>query len=170
MKTKLHYYSVALLLIIATSAQAQDYGTAIGIRLGSLAGGINVKTNLNTNSAIEGIVGFGHHSYIFTALYEKQHPINSAEGLSWYVGAGAHIGFFDHHGTYWRYKYRGEKYYYAYEDGENAVVPGIDAIIGLEWKIPGAPLLLGIDLKPQIDFHHGASSYFDAAINFRYIL
>ena len=152
-----------------TSTYAEEYSTAVGIRLGSLYSGVNLKTFVSSNGALEGIVGFGHHSFVITALYEKHHNFTSAEGLSWYVGAGAHVGFFDDQGTYWRYKNRGEKYY-LYRNKRNATIPGVDIIIGLEWKIPGAPLLLGVDLKPQVDFYHGARSYFDAAINIRYIL
>ena len=158
-----------ILTLLYQPVRAQEYGTAIGVRLGSLTAGFNVKSFLNTSGAIEGIVGIGHHSVTITGLYEKHHPIHSAEGLNWYVGAGGHVGFFNHHGTYLRYKYKDEKYYVYHED-DNAVVPGVDLIIGLEWKIPRAPLTLGIDLKPQIDFHHGAHSYFDAAFNVRYIL
>jgi hypothetical protein len=158
-----------LLFIVSISkVNAQEYGTAVGLRFSSLTTGLSVKSFLSTDKALEGIVGLGHHSWVITLLYEKHHDIPAATGLSWLVGAGAHVGFFDHHGTYLRYKNRGEKYY-VHDDGDHQVVPGVDLTIGLEWKIPSAPLVLGVDMKPQVDFHHGASTYFDAALNIRYV-
>jgi hypothetical protein len=169
MKLRNFITAFTILTLLYQPVRAQEYGTALGVRLGSLTAGFNIKSFVSTSGAIECIIGLGHHSVTITGLYEKHHTINSADGLSWYVGAGAHVGFFDHHGTYLRYKHKDEKYY-VYHDDDNAVIPGVDVIIGLEWKIPRAPLKLGMDLKPQIDFHHGAHSYFDAAINLRYIL
>ena len=74
------------------SASSQDYHTGIGLRLGGLNSGLTVKHFVNSNSAIEGILGFGYKHFLITGLYEKQTPIADAPGLAWYYGGGAHLG------------------------------------------------------------------------------
>lgn len=155
------------LLLVTCTASAEDYGTGIGLRLGGLSSGLSVKGFVNTTSALEGIASFGRHSFIATGLYEKHFEIPGATGLNMYVGAGGHIGFFGYRGSYF-YKNK-NKYYYIYDEGRTAVVPGIDVIIGLEYKIKDVPLAVGIDIKPFIDFFDGSGFYFDGALNIRYV-
>ena len=157
---------VALILLTGT-VNAEDYGTGIGLRLGGLSSGISVKGFVNSTSAIEGIASFGRNSFIATGLYEKHFEIPGATGLNMYVGAGGHIGFFGYRGSYF-YKNK-NKYYYVYDERHTAVVPGIDLIIGLEYKIKDVPLAIGVDIKPFIDFFDGSGFYFDGALNVRYV-
>jgi hypothetical protein len=55
-----------------------------------------------------------------------------------------------------------------YYDNNSAVV-GIDGIIGLDYKFRNAPINIGIDIKPFMDFYSGASLFGDGALNFRFI-
>jgi hypothetical protein len=155
------------MLLFTGNLFAQDYGTGIGLRLGGLSSGISVKGFVNSTSALEGIASFGRHSFIATGLYEKHFAIPGATGLNMYVGAGGHIGFFGYRGSYF-YKKKNE-YYYVYDEGRTAVVPGVDLIIGLEYKIKDVPLAIGVDIKPFIDFFDGSGFYFDGALNIRYV-
>lgn len=157
-----------LLMLLALSAKAEDYGTGIGLRFGGLSGGLSVKGFTDTRNALEGIASFGRHSFILTGLYEVHFPVNEANGLSIYAGGGGHMGFFGHRGTYLIYKNRGEKWY-VYDEGRTVVVPGLDLIAGLEYKIQNAPLVVGVDLKPFVDFYDGLNGYYDGALNLRFV-
>lgn len=167
MKKKIIVLSIAFLSGII-QLNAQDYKTGIGVRLGGLTSGITVRGFVNSNSAIEGIVSFGHRSFLITGLYEKFKPIPNAEGLTWFYGGGIHFGFFRYGGTYYYYKEKGNKIYVVRE-GDSRVVPGADFIIGMDYKFKGAPLNLGLDLKPFIDFIDGTELYFDGALSFRFV-
>ena len=158
-----------ILMTSLVSLQAQNYRTGIGVRLGGLSSGITVKHFVKPSHAIEGIAGFGHHHFILTGLYEKHNPFQNAAGLSWLYGGGIHIGFFNHDDGYYYHDHGHHHYYYYADDGEHAVVPGIDFIIGLDYKFNNAPLNLGLDLKPFVDFHDGLSGYFDGALSFRFV-
>jgi hypothetical protein len=153
------------LLVSSFNSRAEDYQTGIGIRFGRITSGISVKHFLNTNSAIEGILSFGHHSFLITGLYEKVQPINSAPGLSWFYGGGAHLGFYGDDG-YFHYKKNGTYYYYG--EGGSSVVIGIDLILGMEYKFQNAPITLGLDIKPFFDFQEGFPGYFEGALTARF--
>ena len=157
---------IGIMLLAGLHAAAQDYHTGIGIRLGGLNTGITVKHFVNSQGAIEGILGFGHEHVLLTGLYEVHQPITNAPGLAWFYGGGAHLGFFNY-GGYYR-KYQGRVYYVEYP-GEHAAVFGIDGILGMEYKFNKAPLCIGMDIKPFIDIYDGVSGYFDGAFSFRFV-
>jgi hypothetical protein len=158
----------ALFAIASSSSHAQDYKTGIGLRLGGLSSGISVKGFVNSTAAIEGIASFAHRSFILTGLYEVHRDIPNAEGLKWFYGGGAHLGFFRYGGYYHVYKYRGDLIYVS-DEGDNRVVPGIDFILGLDYKFTNAPVNLGLDIKPFIDFADGFNGYWDGALSFRFV-
>lgn len=159
--------STLSMCLLTAGLHAQDYNTGIGVRFGGLTSGLTVKHFVNSSSAVEGIASFGYRSFLITGLYEKQKPIADAAGLSWFYGGGAHIGFFDY-GGYYR-SYRDNRVYYVSYPGDHAAVFGVDFIIGLDYKFNNAPLNLGLDLKPFIDFYSGSSGYFDGALSFRFV-
>ncbi len=148
-------------MLTATSAfaQSQSYGTAIGARLGGLTSGLTLKHFIARDAALEGIVSFGSKSFLITGLYEVHNTISGANGLLWLYGGGAHIGFFNDGGSY--YTFRGEHVY------TNRSVVGLDLILGLDYKFKGAPINVGIDVKPIIDFYDGAIMYFDTGLSIR---
>ncbi len=148
-----------MLSATAAHAQSQSYGTAIGARLGGLTSGLTIKHFTSSSTALEGIVSFGSRSFLITGLYEVHNPISGASGLQWLYGVGAHIGFFNDGGSY--YTFRGEHVY------NNRSVVGLDLILGLDYKFKGAPINIGIDVKPIIDFYDGAIVYFDTGLSIR---
>lgn len=158
----------SLCMILAWPSMAQQPNAELGVRLGGLTSGITFRGFLHNGSAIEGILGFGHRSFIVTGLYEKFKPVGSAPGLSWFYGGGAHIGFFRHGGTYYIYKNEGT-HIYAVREGDSKVVPGIDFILGLDYTFNGAPINVGLDMKPFIDFIDGTEFYFDGALSLRFV-
>lgn len=159
---------IFLLVAAATGARAQDYRTGIGVRLGGHSSGFSVRGFTNENTAIEGLLSFGHKSFLITGLYEKFKPVSNATGLSWFYGAGLHLGYFRTNGTYFLYKNKRDRIY-VQEDGKSKWVPGIDFIIGLDYKFNGAPLNVGLDLKPFMDIIDGTELYFEGALSFRFV-
>ena len=167
MKSKINFTAILFFLLINFSI-AQNYKTGIGIRLGGLSNGLSFRHFINDDSAIEGIIGFAHHSTILTCLYEKFKPIEKAEGLKWFYGGGAHLGFWRYGGYYYMYKEHGD-HIYVVEEGESRAVFGLDFIIGMDYKFKNAPLNIGLDIKPVFDFYNGVESYFDGAFSFRFV-
>ena len=123
-------------ILILSSVQAQNYKTGVGGRLG-LFSGITAKHFIKPVNAIEGIVSFRWEGFIITGLYEWQKPINEFAGLDWYIGGGAHIGFWDSNRYYWR--------------SETSGVFGLDFTIGLEYTFADAPFSIGLDWKPAFN-------------------
>jgi hypothetical protein len=157
--------AVSLFCFAALAANAEDYETGIGIRLGGITQGLTVKHFLSTNSALEGILSFGHHSFMITGLYEMHNEISGAPGLYWFYGGGAHLGFYNG-GDYFYYKKHGRRYYY--EEDRSVAVFGIDLIIGMEYKFQKAPIAIGLDIKPFFDFAEEFPGYWDAAFTARF--
>lgn len=163
--------SAILLMLISLRGYAQPYETGIGFRLGGISSGITVKHYINMNSALEGIAGFGRHSLLITGLYEKHQLFPNAEGLTWFYGGGAHIGFFnkDYGYDYFYYKSHGNKVYVV-EHADAGVSFGGDFIIGLDYKFKNAPVNIAIDIKPFIDILPGFYGYWEGAFTFRFTL
>lgn len=127
--------------------QARGYKTAVGLKLYPVA--ISVKHFLEENRAIEGLFYLWNYGIRLTGLYEIHRPIHQAEGLKWYVGAGAHIGFWNQH---WEY---------IYPDRANSINGGIDGVIGLDYKIKDVPVNISLDWQPS--FNIVGYSYFEPA-------
>lgn len=142
------------LLAARPQAQAQ-YGTALGVRFGYQYG-LSLKHFTKGNMAIEGILssrGFGngywgnrHFGWCLTGLAEWHNPLGKTAGLNWYIGGGAHIASW-HRDTYRNRNWVGSS--------ERYTVIGLDAIIGLEYAVPNAPIILALDWKPAFEFLGG---------------
>lgn len=134
---------LTLLTVYRTQAQSMgsEYRTAIGAKF--WPGGLTVKHFIRDNRALEGIAYFWGHGFRFTGLYEVHGDINAVPGLKWYVGPGLHIGAYNDH--YWR----GNDHY---EDGSASF--GLDGVLGLDYKINGAPIALSIDINPYFELLH----------------
>ena len=128
--------TAGLLLITQSSANAQSYENAIGVRIGSY-NGVNFKTFLNTNKALDLNLSVRSNDdfkrFILTGLYEVHNPINGAPGLLWYYGGGGSIG---------SYKVR---------NFESDVFLSADGVLGLDYKIDGIPLNLALDWRPRLE-------------------
>ncbi len=149
-------YIITLLLLTSLLGQAQDYKQAIGLR-GGLHSGFTYKNFFKNNTAFEGIVHTRWQGWELVGLLEHHKAIAEVDGLYWFYGYGAHIGFYDAQYTHWDV------------DGTYTVV-GVDGIIGVEYDIPGAPIAIGLDWKPYINLI-GYSHFFGdgGALSLRYI-
>ncbi len=114
------------------SANSASYTNALGVKVWD-GGGISYKHFLNSNNALELIGYFWRQGARITGLYEIHGPISGAPGLQWYIGPGAHIGF------------------YNSRNGDGAFA-GIDGVLGLDFKFKGAPINLSLDWQPSFEF------------------
>ena|SRR6478752_3961502 len=117
-------------LMSANSLKAQDYRFAMGIRLSNSAPTLNSsfsgKYFITDKNAVEGLISFGS-KFGIGALIEIHKPLN-VEGLRWFYGGGAYVGF---------------------EDGDTFLGP--TGVIGLDYKFATAPINLSLDWKPELD-------------------
>ena len=140
-------------LIFSTAAMAQSrsahsssYRTALGVKVWDGAG-ISLKHFFDKNAG-ELIAYFYRHGFRLTGLYEIHGDFSDAPGLKWYIGPGAHIGFYDA-GYYHRNHYHPDSHAHV----------GIDGVIGLDYKFRGAPINMSIDWQPAFEFGDGAGFY-----------
>ena len=129
----------ALAVLISTLSQAQSkstnsssYETALGVKVWD-GGGISLKHFFSGNKAGEFIGYFWNRGFRLTGLYEIHGPVSGATGLKWYIGPGAHIGF------------------YNTKNGDGTYA-GIDGVLGLDYKFKGAPINMSVDWQPSFEF------------------
>ena len=129
-----------------TQSMGQTYQTAVGLKVAPTA--ITVKHFHRDDRAIEGLLYLWRYGTRITGLYEFHWDINALPGLKWYVGPGAHIGFWSN---------RWEERYPGFEGGAYF---GIDGVLGLDYKIDNAPINLSLDWQPSFNFGDGPSAYY----------
>ena len=109
---------------------------------------LSFKTFNKPNRALEGLMYIYSDGIRFTGLYEIHGDISGADGLKWYIGPGAHIGF-------WSDEWKGNN-----PDKESGIAIGVDGVLGLDYKITGAPINLSLDWQPSFNFI--GYTYFEA--------
>ena len=118
-------------------SMGRTYKTALGVKVWD-GGGISFKTFVAPNNALEVIGYFYKDGTRLTGLYEIHGDVSGAAGLKWYIGPGAHLGFYN-------YKvYHGDQ-----------VVAGVDGVLGLDYKVNRAPINFSIDWQPSFEFADG---------------
>lgn len=139
---------ITILVITNVTAQksksfySSDYTTALGVKVFPVDGAaaITFKHFINKGGAVEALGYFWERGGRLTGLYEFHWNIDGAQGLKWFVGPGAHIGFYN------------DKYYNNYRYGGSYAAVGIDGIIGLDYKFNRIPLNLSVDWQPSFEF------------------
>ncbi len=128
------------LLGLANNMKAQDYQSAIGLRLGyPLAA--SYKFFISDANAIELYLGFRTYAIGYTflnpgVLFQIHNPINGVDGLSWYYGAGV---------SAFLYSYKS-----SFGVGGSNFAFGLSGVIGLDYKFADAPINLSVDWIPTI--------------------
>lgn len=139
-------FSSVLLLLILWQAQAQENRHEIGLRYG-LSSGISYKMKVDQFRAYKGLLTFREGGLQVTALIESTRPlyVNFSDKLFYYTGIGAHIGFTQQKAKrgFWANPFQ-----YSYTYGRFAPVLGMDAIIGMEYRLDRVPLSFALDIKP----------------------
>jgi len=151
------FLSVVIIALITVASSGQDYKTSLGLRAG-LPYGLTVKHFLSKKNALEGILASSYGGFVVTGLYEYERWLGNYPGLNWFIGVGAHAGFWD--------------------AGRNPNVPetyegsiiGIDAILGLEYTFDELPINLSLDLLPTFSLI-GVTQWggINGALSIRYV-
>ena len=156
MKSKLIIFAIAF-MGIATTLNAQDYLTSVGLRAG-LSSGATLKHFIRPNDALEGILTTRWGGFNVTGLYERHGRAFDVDYLYYYFGGGAHLGM-------WRGNYNP-----WFTDAETYTVIGIDGILGLEYVFQEIPFNISIDWKPGFNIIGYTGFWGDeVALSFRYI-
>lgn len=141
MRKTIYLVAMATLFTVVTvSAQrsksysSTSYQTALGVKF--YPGAVSIKHFVNSQAALEGLGYFWDRGFRITGLYEIHGDINGAPGLKWYIGPGAHVGFYN---TKW--------------GGGSSF--GVDGVLGLDYKINSAPINLSLDWQPSFEFGEG---------------
>jgi hypothetical protein len=135
---------------IMESHAQRNYPAAVGLGLdfgdGQTLVGPSGKFFFTDEHAAQAEVLFGNSVTYIQFMYEYHGAFNGAEGLQWYAGAGPSFGL---------------------SSGDSAI--GLRPLVGLDYKINGAPLAFSFDWRPAIFFESG-SSFEPArfALGFRY--
>jgi hypothetical protein len=131
---------IAVSLVAVTALNAQDYKTALGVRLSSASAAVNnsisIKHFINDRAAIEGLFSFGD-PLAFGAMLEIHKPL-AASGLSWFYGGGGYLSFLKT---------------YNVNQQKNEIDPNFGAmgVLGLDYKFANVPLNLSLDWKPELN-------------------
>ena len=118
------------------SAKSTSYKTALGVKVWD-GGGITFKHFFSADKAGELIGYFWNRGTRITGLYEIHGNFSDAAGLRWYIGPGAHVGFYD----YYKGNYRVDGTYI-----------GVDGVLGLDYKFNTAPINISLDWQPSFEF------------------
>lgn len=117
------------------NSDSQEYTTSLGVKF--YPGAVSFKHFFKDKWAVEGLGYFWERGSRVTALFEYHQDINSVPGLKWYVGPGAHIGFYNRKKN--NLNYGGSGF-------------GIDGVLGLDYKFKGAPINMSVDWQPSFEF------------------
>jgi hypothetical protein len=135
-----------LSLLVAHSAAAQKYNTAAGLRLGGGNYGITVQQRVASRITIEGIAGLREREYSGTVLGEYHFGI-LGPSLNYYFGAGGHLG----------------------NNKDTGGFGGLDALVGVEYKVAFLPVVLSFDFKPSYEINSADYARFPTAFSIRYV-
>ena len=145
------FIALAVTNVSAQKSSGQEYTTALGVKF--YPGAITLKHFIRENRALEGIGYFWDRGFRITGLYEIHGDINDVSGLKWYVGPGAHVGFYN------------AKYY----GGGTSI--GVDGVLGLDYKFDDVPINISLDWQPSFEFgnYNGFTGNF-GGLSIRYTL
>ncbi len=131
----------ALFCITQMHAQSVDitpgssYKQALGLKF---PGGFSVtyKKFVTTTNNVEGQLTYWNKGFRAAGLYEFNfYSFPSVNGLAWFVGPGAHVGF-------WKSQY--------IKDYNSKADIGIDGVLGLDYKFQDIPINVSVDWEPSV--------------------
>lgn len=137
-KLALVLFSIVVMYTAQAQSMGSTYRTALGVKVWDGAG-ITLKHFNAQGNAVEAIGYFYNRGFRLTGLYEFHGDIAGAQGLKWYIGPGAHVGF-----------YNGSR-----NNDDDDIALGIDGVLGLDYKFRGAPINMSLDWQPAFEFGDG---------------
>ncbi len=127
-------------LFFATTTEAQEYKTGLGVRLSSSQAMVNnsitLKHFFNERTAVEALFSFGD-PLALGALIEIHKPFGTS-GIQWFYGGGGYLGFV-------------KSYNPNTEKNETDANFGAMGVLGLDYKFANLPLNLSLDWKPELN-------------------
>ncbi len=138
-----------LMMLLAGTSEAQNYGLGLGIILGEPTG-ISLKYWTSRTTAIDGAIAWslGKHNRMYfhgDYLWHNDRIINVSKGrLPIYYGVGARLGF----------------------NGDSSL--GIRGVIGLDYQFATIPLDMFLELVPVMNLAPSTDFDFNGAIGVRY--
>jgi len=158
-----------VLTVCVTITRAQVYKREAGLRLGQTSG-FSFRSIRDDAQALEVLLGFRDHGFQVCGFMEKIKPLweGKHENFSLYYGPGLHIGYVrDDYDDFHNYPDD-----YPYDDTHSYFVFGVDAMLGIQYKLPDAAILLAADFKPFFEvqgFQKVKLNLWDFAFQIRYI-
>lgn len=130
-------YVIVILFGSISMTQAQDYNSAVGLRLGYPLS-VTYKKFLNENTAAEAFAGYSsigtYSEFRVNAAYLIHNEFDDVERLKWYYGGGAGVAFLS---------------YNAFHVGNRGGVGlALSGYLGLEYTLEDAPVSFSIDWVP----------------------
>ncbi len=136
-----------LFLFAGSSLIAQNYTRDAGIRVGDYFTA-TFRSHQNDTEALEANVFIGRHGATIGVLKEYFEPALGyvSDNLYFQYGMGIHLGFryIDH--------YRVLNRVYQLDSYRFTPLFGVDGLVGLEYRFPEFPFLIGIDIKPYFEY------------------
>ncbi len=137
---------VAAVILFSVGVNAQStYTTALGLGIDSGNGatfvGPSVKHFFSEHHAGQAEVTFETGVTAITAIYQYHGQFEGADGLQWFAGGGATLF-----------------------SGSGDSVFALRGTLGLDFKIPGAPIALSFDWRPALALDSDTGNNFEAGI------
>ncbi len=163
---KLFLLSACICFWSAGNLQAQDYTTALGLRLGPYYG-VSLKHFFSVEKAGELILVTREQGVGITGLYEFHTSAFNTPRLQAYGGIGGHLNMFNSN----------KRKYWDWDDepgnrsgDDREIHIGLDMILGIEYTLTELPFMIGLDWKPAINLigDQGYSTN-QLALSFRFV-
>lgn len=116
-------------LLLQGTMNAQPYKNAVGVRAG-YSSGLTFRHAIDREFMAEGMALYNRDGFQFTALYGYQFSPYARERLYYYAGAGLHAG-----------------------NWQEEFALGAAILVGSEFAFRKAPVIIGIEWKPMINFY-----------------
>jgi hypothetical protein len=120
-------------LLTSVLLSAQNYKSALGLRLNHYSGALTYKWFMSETNALDWTLstGLDDGGFTITGLYELHTPTSLSPQLQWYYGLG---GFFSLYGN----------------DAVNYLAFGVNGVLGIEYAITEIPFAISLDYIPAI--------------------
>ncbi len=139
---------LTILFVAPLAAPAQNYFWSVGLRGGGITSGIDARVNFDPANSLHMMMGLAQGA-CFYGLYERNIPV-IGRGFDFYYGCGLHLGSW---GGWDNQKF----------------TCGVDAIVGLEYKMKDDPIVFAADYKPTLNFTGNTGlKFYDFGLSMKY--
>ena len=163
---------VAAFTVCSVITLRAQYVTGIGLRGGKFNSGVSFKRffDANNSTGVEALIARSKigrdYGWVAKGFIVFQRPIMDSRLQAPFdivFGGGLHGGY---------YKYG----YYYIENGKeipyalDVYTFGVDAMIGIEYKIPIAPITITVDCNPFFTLVNKGPEFIDFGLSLRYVM